>query len=108
MARINQIFTVGAMPHQIASVQTMADRLSVQMKTGGSGIGYVLCSNTGSVPSKANDADIVVELPPAGATYPGGTYSDVQPGGGNAIDVSAYWLDGAHAGDLIRVSYHRR
>jgi hypothetical protein len=108
MARINQIFTVGATPHQIASVQTLADRLSVQMKTGGSGIGYVLCSNTGSVPSKANDADIVVELAAATAMAPGAPYQDYQPGGGNAIDVSAYWLDGAHAGDLIRVSYHRR
>ncbi|MGA3099685.1 MAG: hypothetical protein ABSF25_24785 [Bryobacteraceae bacterium] len=108
MARINQIFTVGAAPHQIALAQTLADRLSVQMKTGGSGIGYLLCSNTGGIPSKANDADIVVELAAATATAPGGAYQDYQPGGGNAIDMSAYWVDGAYAGDQIRVSYNRR
>ena len=108
MARINQIFTVGAAPHQIALAQTLADRLSVQMKTGGSGIGYLLCSNTGGIPSKANDADIVVELAAATLTAPGVAYQERQPGGGNAIDMSAYWVDGAHAGDLVRVSYNRR
>ena len=108
MARINQVFTAGGAPHRIASTQTLADRLLVQMATGGSGIGYVLSSNSGGTPSKSNDADIAAELAAATATGPGVPYKDCQPGGGDCIDVSAYWVDGANSGDKIRVSYNQR
>ena len=106
--RVNQVFTVGASPWRIASTQTLADRFTVQMKTGGTGLGYLLCSNTGAIPSKANDADIVVEVAPATLTAPGVAYRESQPGGGNAIDMGSLWVDGAHSGDQIRVSYGRR
>ena len=106
------VFTI---PNRIASSQTLGDRLFVQMKTAGTGLGYVLCSNSGGIPSKANDpgsdgvsSDIVAELPPAGTTYPGGTYSDPQPGGGNFEDMAAYWVEGAVNGDKVRVSYNKR
>ena len=108
MARVNQTFTVGGAPHRIHSTQTLADRLSVQMASGGSGIGYLLSSNTGGTPSKANDADVVAEVAAATATGPGAPFTDYQPGGGNAIDVSAYWVDGGNPGDTIRVSYNKR
>ena len=98
-----------SMPQRLATSQTLADRIFVQMKTGGTGLGYVLYSDTGAVPpSKATDADIVAELGVASATGPGGSYSDVQPGGGNCIDVYGYWVDGAVNGDKIRVSYNAR
>ena len=102
-------------PNQIASTQTLGDRMFVQMVTAGSGIGYVLYSNTGGIPSKANNpgadgvsSDIVMELAPAGTTYPGGTYSDPQVGGGNFEDMAAYWVDGTVNGDKIRVTYNKR
>ena len=104
-----------SIPNRIASSQTLGDRLFCQMKTAGTGLGYVLYSNSGSIPSKANDpgadgvsSDIVMELPSAGTTYPGGTYSDPQPGGGNFEDMSAYWVDGTVNGDKIRVTYNKR
>ena len=106
------VFTI---PNRIASSQTLGDRLFVQMKTAGTGLGYVLCSNSGGIPSKANDpgsdgvsSDIVMELAPAGTTYPGGSYSDPQPGGGNFEDMAAYWVDGAVNGDKIRATYNKR
>jgi hypothetical protein len=108
MARVNQTFTVGASPHRIASSQTLADRLVAQMVAGGSGVGYLLYSNTGGVPSKANAADIMSEVAAATPTSAGVPYKDCQPGGGDCIDVSAYWVDGANSGDTIRVSYNKR
>jgi hypothetical protein len=98
-----------SIPQRLASTQTLGDRLFIQMKTNGSGLGYVLYSDSGAIPpSKANDADVVAELALATSTAPGGAYSDAQPGGGNFMDMSAYWVDGAVNGDKIRASYNVR
>ena len=97
-----------SMPARLASVQTLADRVFIQMATGGTGRGFVLYSNSGGIPSKATDADIVMEMAAASSTSPGGGYGDMQPGGGNFIDMSAYWVDGSVNGDKIRASYNVR
>jgi hypothetical protein len=92
-----------SIPQRLASQQTLADRLYVQMASG-SGSAYVLSSNTGAIPpSKGTPADVVSETVAAS-----GWYSDATPGGGNFIDIGAYWVDGTVNGDTIRASYNQR
>ena len=81
--------------------------VSIQMATGGSGLGYVMDGiyGGGRVPATTNEADVTMELFPATDTTPGGIYSDSAPVRDYGLDVNAMWIDGAHTGDTVRVSY---
>lgn len=78
----------------------MARAILLQMKHGGTGIGYVLAGiSRNRVPSASNSADLSAELAPASATAPGGGYSDSAEVTG--IDVSRIWIDGSVSGDVV-------
>ncbi len=102
--------TYGAVP------RTMVRALIIQMKHGGTGLGYVMDGIYGvqaadgvspRIPSAATDSDVTAELAPATATAPGGSYTDFfeLPNGAAGTDVSRMWVDGAVPGDKIKVSY---
>jgi len=78
------------------------------MRAGSAGIGYVLSSNTGAMPSKSNDNDIVVEIVPGTSSGPGIPFKWTAPGGGNLEDMGSFWVDGSNNGDKIGVSYSKR
>ncbi len=130
MARINESITVAAgTPLNLATAMTSAQmvtkgygylpqkpvsQLFIQMKTGGTGRGYVMTGIRGQtsatqlwrVPDAAVSGDLTAELAPATATAPGGSYSD-QPVDGS-VDLSQCWVDGSHTGDVITVSYNTK
>jgi hypothetical protein len=86
----------------------MANRVSIQMATGGSGLGYVMDGiAVGRTPATTNASDVTVELYPATSTAPGGQYSDPEAAidfsMSPAIDLSMLWIDGAEA-DPVRIS----
>lgn len=95
--------------------RTMVRALSIQMRTGGAGIGYVMDGIYGvqadgvspRVPSKTASGDVTAELQAASVSGPGGQYGDpfVLPNGAAGIDVSRTWVDGASVGDTIVISY---
>jgi hypothetical protein len=115
MARYNTKITLN--PGTPINVQTalglennavLANRLFIQMATGGTGLGYVMGGiGGGRTPATTNANDVSAELSPASATAPGGNYMD---GGGGiqfsltpGIDLSTYWIDGTEA-DPVRIS----
>jgi hypothetical protein len=86
----------------------MANRVFIQMATGGTGLGYVMAGIYGGrTPATTNANDVSGELSPATATAPGGSWAD-PPGAiefslAPAIDLSTIWVDGT-AADPVRVS----
>lgn len=86
-----------------------ASRVFMQMKHGGSGLGYVMSGCANRVPSSANSSDVSAELQPATATAPGGTWSDPASGSfadtPSCVPVNGIWVDGSHTGDQVIVSY---
>jgi hypothetical protein len=103
--RITQTLTIAAgTPIRLATSVTLADRIVVEMKHGGSGLGYVMDGiPNGTTPSTTSNNPI--ELAPATSTAPGGIYADSSAIG---IDISQIWIDGANSGDKVLVSYYRR
>lgn len=68
------------------------------------GLGYVLDGvPIGTTPSASNDAHVTAVLAAATANAPGGTYADSDPGAG--IDLAQMWVDVAHTGDEVKISY---
>lgn len=112
--RYNKIYTVAAgTPIQLATVTTPANRVFIQMLTGGSGSGYVMDVSSyvaGTTPAHTTSGELVAQLCPATSTAPGCSYSDTAgsaPGSG-AIDISKLWIDGSNSGDTLVVSYDLR
>jgi hypothetical protein len=90
-----------------ANDKLMVNRVSCQMKHGGTGYGLVLGGIVaGRIPAAANSLDLTWEMGPAGATAPGGSWSDDD--GTRGIDLSTIWVDGSNSGDKILVSYDQR
>jgi len=88
--------------------QKLANRVFVQMLHGGSGLGYVMDGilPRGRVPASSASGDLTAELAVATAGAPGGSYSDGAPNdAGLDVDLALMWVDGAHSGDVIKVSY---
>jgi hypothetical protein len=90
--------------------RTIATSLFFQMKTGGSGKGYILYAPT-SVTCALNGTGttFIAELQPATSTAPGGNAvipSNPDPYGG--VDVSLYCVDGSNSGDVITTSWNTR
>lgn len=133
--RINTTFTIAAgTPINVATGMTATQmtsngygakipslyvsRVFIQMLPGASaGIGYVMdgiygvnAAGTGPrVPASTNAADVTAELAPAISTAPGGSYTDIDNSytGTIGIDLSKMWVDGAHTGDTVKISYNQ-
>ena len=99
---VNIAVALSLQPH------TMANRVFIQMATGGTGLGYVMAGiGGGRTPATTNANDVSGELSPATATAPGGYWAD-PPGAiefsqAPAIDLTTIWVDGT-AADPVRVS----
>lgn len=84
-----------------------ADRISIQMLSGGEGKGLVY----DDVPPNTAAAGVAAasgtpwELAPATATGPGGTYDDRAEANG-FIDLRNIAVDGSHSADTMKVSAH--
>lgn len=88
-----------------AADQLLCTKVFVQMRTGGSGQGYLIDGVAwGRVPATDTQPDYAVQLSAATAQNPGGAYADQDFREGGGIDVSKMWLDGAHTGDEVLVS----
>jgi len=116
--RVNRTFTVTTSPINVFTGTTVApsassepvyaSRIEIQMVAGGSGMGYVMSGirPIGRTPSNSNDDDVSEQLAKATASAPGGSYEDAAQGSGeDPIDIRTVWVDGANAGDKIKVSY---
>lgn len=83
-----------------------ASRVFIQMKHGGTGLGYVMDGIYQRVPSASAASDLTAELSPASSTAPGGSYEDwdkaMDRGG---VDISQIWIDGSHSTDVVLASY---
>lgn len=112
--RINRTITItSGTPIQLATVPTYANRVFIQMLSGGTGIGYVMdMSNylTSVTPNHSTSGHLTAQLQPASSTAPGGSYSDAAdsaPGSG-PIDISRIYIDGSNSGDTVVISYDLR
>ena len=89
-----------------ASTQPVyVSKVIITMLHGGTSVGYVMAGIYGHVPAASASVDLTTELYPASPSAPGGTYSDSSPVAAASIDVNALWIDGAHSGDTIQVSW---
>lgn len=103
--RITTTLTITAgTPIRLATSITLCDRIVIEMKHGGSGLGYVMDGiPNGTTPAIATNNPI--ELSAATSTGPGGAYNDASALG---IDVSQIWIDGGNSGDKVIVWYFKR
>jgi hypothetical protein len=92
-------------------VAAYADRVLIQMPTGGVGIGYILdleAFPSTAVPAVATAGMLAGQMAPASAGSPGGSYTDfASPRDGAGINLNRLYVDGASA-DPILVSANRR
>jgi hypothetical protein len=121
MARVNRTLTPNAGAIRLSDFVTAAtagellaplwvNKLSIQMKHGGSGIGYVFLGiKNGATPTLPPiDGQLSLELEPATATAPGGQVSDSKFGSGvlsGTEDVTKCWIATANSGDSMIVTY---
>jgi hypothetical protein len=111
--RINQTFTITAgTPICVGTGLTtastgarMAVRVFIQALSGANaGVVYVMDGiSYGRIPSSSSSSDLTAQLSPASASAPGGNYSDVDTV--SLIDMNQLWIDGAHTGDKVQVSF---
>jgi hypothetical protein len=106
-ARFGRIITVTAgTPIRLATVRTIAARIMIQMLSGGTGRGYAM----DGVPEGTTPVALTwptVQMAPATATAPGGTYTDTDSVG-SSIDLSRIWVDGSQTGDTMVVTYYTK
>lgn len=112
--RINITFTIAAgTPVQIwtQSSPYLVNELLIQPQPGSSaGVIYVMAGiGNGRTPAHTNSSDLTATLCAATSTAPGCTYSDGTLATPNsAVDISGIFLDGAHTGDTVTVSFDTR
>lgn len=95
---------------RVTNHSVLVSSLFFQMKTGGTGRGYVLAAPKG-VTCAVNGVGttLIAELQPATSTAPGGNAtipSNPDPQGG--IDASLYCVDGSNTGDIITIAGNLR
>lgn len=80
-------------------------RLAITVLAASSGgIVYVMDGTAyNTVPAATTSANLSAQLSPGTATAPGGSYSDFDPAAG--IDLNGLWIDGAHSGDTVAVTF---
>ncbi len=101
-----EITIVAGTPAQVvaAGPGTLARRCWFQMATSAAGqLGYVLFVPLGVNADKTKAEQVVQELPPSSTTAPGLAWFDKDFEMG--IDMTRFYLDGAHSGDLVRVCW---
>ncbi len=105
-ARQGIILTVTAgTPIQLATQTVMVRRIFIQMQAASSGgLGYVMVGVPVGTTPVANTTP-TAQLAAASSTSPGGSYSDGSSTANYDIDLQKIWIDGAHTGDTILVSY---
>lgn len=109
MRKFKVITVAGGAMQQLLSGYKKGERLAhsiiVQMLCNTSGgVGYLqLDVPADETPSTANS----IQLGPATATVPGPIfqYESHDPAWGDRIDLSEVWLEGAHSGDKILVTW---
>lgn len=105
-ARVGRIITVAAgTPVQLATSRIIVRRIIIQMQVATSGgVGYVMDGvQVGTTP--VANTNPTIQLCAGSASSPGCSYSD-QPSTVNYdIDLQRIWVDGAHTGDTITISY---
>ena len=96
---------------RVANMDVQFNSLFIQMKHGGSNIGYVLFADPALTCSATTAGQVVAELAPASATAPGGSFTfpsngvaNYGSGGNNAH----YWCVQGSTGDSVIVSYNMR
>jgi len=92
--------------------QVFAWQLSIQMKDGSTGLGYILDGIAigrvaGPLATNANDLSLEIGSPSAGQAA--GAYNKTQPQGQDrcGIKIHEIWVDGSQTGDVILISYDR-
>lgn len=120
MPRINVVITInpgtpvniGTLTGQSDGIARPASRYTAMMLAGASAqYAYILSAayQQGSanfrVPATTNNADLVAQLAPSSSTAPGAAFTDQEGIDRGGIDMTELWIDGAHTGDKVLVSY---
>lgn len=101
-----KVTVVAGTPVQLSTVPLIVSNLSIQMLTGGAGVGYVMPGGLqAGVAPVANTAP-TLQLAPASAASPGG--QQVFESDSSALDLSKFYVDGANSGDTIGVVYNTK
>jgi len=106
-----QITVTAGTAIRLVKNRTIAQSLSIQMHSGGSGRGYVLFAPSGVTCSNGGAGTILIaELNAATASAAGGQIVLPNPGDpqGGPVDVSLYCLDGSNSGDVITTAWNLR
>jgi len=107
--REGRIITIAAGTEVQVSTQAIrVDRIFVQaLPSASGGLVYVFDGvKSGTTPAFGTNPAAV--LCAATSTTPGCSYGDsVNPRSGDAIILSQFWIDGAHTGDKVVVSWNR-
>lgn len=103
--RNKRLITIAAgTPVQLSAEKKLATSITFQMKVGTSGgIGYVILGVRGTeTPAAANGLELV-----AAPTVPSTplTLTFNHPSTGERFDLSEIWVDGAHTGDKMLVTW---
>lgn len=108
MAREGRIITIVAgTPVRLNESPLIVSRIYIQMQAAAAGaMGYVMDGVRPDTNPVAN-TNPTVQLAPAATDSPGGDYADADPFG-SSIDLSRIWVDGAHSGDTMLVSYETK
>lgn len=111
--RINKAVTiVSGTPIQLSPIPLIVSRISIQAKSGGTGVIQVMDGIPAGTTPGANGTtagQLTFEISAAGASAPGGNYTDrayEKDGGG--INLQLIWIDGSHSGDVATISYDQR
>ena len=108
-----QITVTAGTAIRVTTGNLMASSILIQMKHGGSGVGYVLYADPSATCNVgAAGTTLVAELAPANPLAPGGSFtypsnndSTTQQGG---FSPAYFCVDGSNSGDVIIVSWSQR
>ena len=102
----NAVTAGSAAPAQGQPVYAKRYVVQVQPAAGG-GLVYVMDGiRGGRVPAHTVSSDLSGTLTAGTAALPGGSFSDADPDPqGAGIDMTQVWVDGAHTGDTVVVSW---
>jgi hypothetical protein len=104
----NILVTIGAgTPVQLTTnTGLVISTLSVQMHSGGTGMGQVCIVPIGTTPAAhcGTSGQLAFELAPATSTAPGSQLSYPMPTPG--LNMGMFWIDGTNSGDKATVSYY--
>jgi hypothetical protein len=125
MSQVNtQITVVAGTPVNLSTLVSFATRapttadvvyawqLSIQMKSGSTGLGYVMDGviiGRASGPLATNVFDLSLQISPPSAGYAAPAYNKTQPQGQDraGIKIHELWVDGSQSGDIILVSFDK-